>query len=144
MATIAPKISLDSKFQLFRSSNSSYIDNSSCSNFCHQEGIGAIFNFCFSVCFLCVMFFLTPERAPKASPYHLFSNRNKFILVYIIGTKWRHSILCQKCFKECLFTDSESVHNILFPDSVSVLNILFNELQTWTHCHWDVNVTITP
>ena len=104
--------------------------------------IMAIFNF-FSVCFLCVMFFLTPERAPKAGPCHLFSNRNKFILVYIIGTKWRHSILCQKCFKECLFTDSESVHNILFPDSVSVLNILFNELQTWTYCNWNVNVTIT-
>ena len=30
--------------------------------------IVAILDFCFSVCFLCVMFFLTPERAPKASP----------------------------------------------------------------------------
>ena len=97
----------------------------------------------FSLSSMCNVF-LTPEQAPKAGPCHLFSNRNKFILVYIIGTKWRHSILCQKCFKECLFTDSESVHNILFPDSVSVLNILFNELQTWTHCHWNVNVTITP
>ena len=30
--------------------------------------IMAIFNFSFSVCFLYVMFFLTPERAPKAGP----------------------------------------------------------------------------
>ena len=34
--------------------------------------IVAIFDFCFSVCFLCVMFFLTPERAPKAGPCHLY------------------------------------------------------------------------
>ena len=34
--------------------------------------IVAIFNFCFSVCFLCVMFFLTPEQAPKAGPCHLY------------------------------------------------------------------------
>ena len=27
--------------------------------------------------------------------------------------------------RKCLFTESESVHNILFPDSVSVYNILF-------------------
>ena len=33
--------------------------------------IVAIFNFCFSVCFLYVMFFLTPEWAPKASPCHM-------------------------------------------------------------------------
>ena len=30
--------------------------------------IVAIFNSIFSVCFLCVMLFLTPERAPKAGP----------------------------------------------------------------------------
>ena len=30
--------------------------------------IVAIFNFCFLVCFLYVMFFLTPERALKAGP----------------------------------------------------------------------------
>ena len=34
--------------------------------------IGAIFNFCFAVCFLFVMFFLTPEQALKAGPCHLF------------------------------------------------------------------------
>ena len=34
--------------------------------------IVAIFNFSFSVCFLYVMFFLTPERAPKASPATCF------------------------------------------------------------------------
>ena len=34
--------------------------------------IVAIFNFCFSVFFLCVMSFITPERAPKAGPCHLF------------------------------------------------------------------------
>jgi len=36
--------------------------------------IVAIFIICFSVCFLCVMFFLTPEWAPKAGPCHLFSS----------------------------------------------------------------------
>ena len=34
--------------------------------------IMAIFNFIFSVCFLYVMFFLTPERAPKAGPATCF------------------------------------------------------------------------
>ena len=34
--------------------------------------IMAIFNFSFSVCFLYVMFFLTPERAPKAGPATCF------------------------------------------------------------------------
>ena len=34
--------------------------------------IVAIFNFCFSVCFLCVMFFLTPEQALKAGPATCF------------------------------------------------------------------------
>ena len=34
--------------------------------------IVAIFNFSFSVCFLYVMFFLTPERAPKAGPATCF------------------------------------------------------------------------
>ena len=34
--------------------------------------IVAIFNSIFSVCFLCVMLFLTPERAPKAGPATCF------------------------------------------------------------------------
>ena len=53
IAIIAPKyvpvlflgvISLDSKFQLSRSSNNSDIDNSFRSNFCHHEGNGTILN----------------------------------------------------------------------------------------------------
>ena len=54
MAAIAPKqvpviylgvISLDSKFQLSRSSNNSDMGNSFRSNFCHQEGSGTIFKY---------------------------------------------------------------------------------------------------
>ena len=36
-----------------------------------------IFNFSFSVCVLYVMFFLTPEWAPKAGPNHLYLNHLK-------------------------------------------------------------------
>ena len=43
--------------------------------------IMAIFNFSFSVCFLYVMFFLTPERAPKASP------ATCFIIIWIFFSK---------------------------------------------------------
>ena len=42
--------------------------------------IVAIFNFCFSICFLCVMFFLTPQRAPKAGPWHLFIYSITYVL----------------------------------------------------------------
>ena len=37
----------------------------------YLSAIVAIFNFHFSVCFLCVMFFLTPERATKNLPLPL-------------------------------------------------------------------------
>ena len=46
--------------------------------------IVAIFNFCFSVCFLCVMFFLTPEQAPKAGPCHLFLIKLKLNLSIVV------------------------------------------------------------
>ena len=54
IAILAPKyvpviflgvISLDSEFQLSRSSNNSEMDNSFKSNFCHQEGSGTIFKY---------------------------------------------------------------------------------------------------
>ena len=37
------------------------------------SAIVAILDFSFSICFLCVMFFLTQERAPKADPWHLLT-----------------------------------------------------------------------
>ena len=53
----------------------------------------------------------------------------------LIGTNLYYSILLvqdediqywvRNVLRKCLFTESESVHNILFPDSVSVFNILF-------------------
>ena len=53
----------------------------------------------------------------------------------LIGTNFYYSILLvqdediqfwvRNVSRKCLFTESESVHNILFPDSVSVHNILF-------------------
>ena len=46
--------------------------------------IVAIYNFCFSVCFLCVMFFLTTERAPKAGPCHLFLIKLKLNLSIVV------------------------------------------------------------
>ena len=67
--------------------------------------IMAIFNFSFSVCFLCVMFFLSPERTPKAGPATCFLY--KISLEYewkIIGhslgqtllrLEWRHPWLEQ-------------------------------------------------
>jgi len=44
------------------------------------DAIMVIFNFIFLVCFVYVIFFLTPERAPKAGPstcFVYFSNDNK-------------------------------------------------------------------
>ena len=56
-----------------------------------------------------------------------------------IGTNLYYSILLvqnediqywvRNVSRKCLFTESESVHNILFPGSVSVYNILFTYIR---------------
>ena len=46
--------------------------------------IVAIFNSIFSVCFLCVMLFLTPERAPKAGPATCFDLNKIYANIFVM------------------------------------------------------------
>ena len=56
----------------------------------------AIFDFSFSVCFLYVIFFLTPEWSPKAGPCYLFCNsfisaltrKDFLLLLWVLDESW--------------------------------------------------------
>ena len=69
--------------------------------------IVAIFNFYFFSYFLCVMFFLTPDRAPKAGPCHLFQLQPSRCQTFL-------SKITKQCFQSILWHDI--YYRILFID----------------------------